>query len=162
MAALIGGVLVVAVLQNKDKEKKAAAAAAPGAAVQPAGESDAPSPFADRNNDPPTSRSGSKMGTENTAPEGLAETALWADSKVMADEGMKLVKEAVAARKKGDEDTYRTKGLEGYELLDQALMNTGDWLFELQQEHPNDSQVSRIGRHRERWGNAYKKVRKIK
>ncbi len=156
MAVLVGGALLVAVMQNKDKDKKAAAAAA-----QPAETPQASNPFADRDNDP-KGRDGSKIGTQNTAPEGLAETPIWADSKVMADKGMALVKEAIAARNKGDEETFKKKGIEGRDLIDEALMNTGDWLIDLQEQHPNDRQVDRIGRHRIRWGDALKKVRKIK
>ena len=156
MAVLVGGALVVAVMQNKNKEKKAAAAAAAPAEIPQTS-----NPFADRDNDP-KARDGSKIGTKNTAPEGLAETPLWADSKVMADKGMALVKEAVAARNKGDEEGYRAKGLEAQELLDEAMMNTGDWLIGLQEQHPNDRQVDRIGRQRVLWGNAMNKVRKIK
>jgi hypothetical protein len=155
IAVLVGGALVVAVMQNKDKEKKAAAAA-----EQPAETPQTSNPFADRDNDP-KARDGSKIGTKNTAPEGLEETPLWVDAKAKAEKGMALVKEAIAARNKGDEETYRSKGLEGYNLLDEALLNTGDWLVALLAQHPGDRQVSRIERHRSRWGDSYKKVRKI-
>lgn len=156
IAVLVGGALVVAVMQNKkkDKEEKAAAAELSVEAPQTS------NPFADRDNDP-KARDGSKIGTKNTAPEGLEETPLWVDAKAKAEKGMALVKEAIAARNKGDEETYRSKGLEGYDLLDEALLNTGDWLVALLEQHPGDRQVSRIERHRSRWGDSYKKVRKI-
>ncbi len=155
MIVLVGGALVVAVMQNKNEEKEAAAAAAQ--AAEPVQTSN---PFADRDNDP-KARDGSKIGTKNTAPEGLDQTPLWVDAKVKADQGMALVKEASAARNKGDEEAFRAKGIQGRDLLDEALLNTGDWLISLQEMHPDDRQVARIERLRAKWGDAYKKVRKI-
>ena len=155
IAVLVGGALAVAVLQNKNKEKEAETSTAPAA-----DEPQTSNPFADRDNSP-KARDGSKIGTKNTAPEGLDQTPLWVDAKAKADKGIALVKEALAARRNGDEDTFRTKGLEGQELLDDALLHTGDWLIDLLDKHPDDRQVSRLERLRSKWGDSYKKVRKI-
>ena len=154
MAVLVGAALVVAVLQNKNKAKQAAAAAAQPAADEP----QKSNPFADRDNDP-RRRDGSKIGSGNTAPKGLNQTPLWLDAKAKADKGMALVKEAITARSNGDEETYKKKGLEGQELLNEALEATGDWLLALLEEHPDDRQVDGIGYTRGRWGKSYEKVR---
>ncbi|QDV04527.1 hypothetical protein Poly30_00180 [Planctomycetes bacterium Poly30] len=155
---LVVGALVVAVMQNKKKNEEAAAAAQ--AAERAVVKEQTSNPFADRDNDP-KARDGSKIGTQNTAPEGLAETKLWVDAKVLGDAGIALVKEATAALNQGDEETYRTKGIEARDKLDEALLQTGDWIIDLLANHPNDRQVDRLSRERGRWQDHIKKVRKI-
>ncbi len=158
MAVLVGGALLVAVMQNKKKDQEAAAAKT--ATEQKAAADDAPSPFGDRDNSPKT-RDGGRMAMKNTAPAGLAETALWVEAKKLGDRGIELVKEATKARKAGDEETFRTKGLEGRELLEEAVLNTGDWIIDLDMAHPGDRQVDKLSRERGRWQDHMKKVRKI-
>lgn len=158
IGALVIGALVVAVMQNKKKSEEAAAAAQ--TVQKKASDEPTANPFGDRDNDP-KARDGSKFGTKDTAPPGLAETDIWLNAKKLGDEGLMLVKEAIAARNKGDEETYRTKGREGHDKLDEAVMQTGDWLIELMSEHPDDRQVERLGRERGRWQDHMKKVRKI-
>lgn len=158
MAALVGGALVVAVMQNKKKEQESAAQAADAAK-----EAALPPPvdvFGDRDNSP-KARGGGRMAMGNTAPLGLDETPLWVESKALGAKGIALVKEAVAARKKGDEETFRSKGVEGRDILDEALMNTGDWIIDLIAAHPEDRQVDRLSRERSRWADHMNKVRKI-
>lgn len=159
MSVLVIAALIVAVMQNKQKKEEAAAAATE--VQQKADEPETSNPFGDRDNSP-KARGGGSMAMKNTAPAGLADTPLWVKSKVLGTAGIALVKEAVAARNKGDEETYRTKGLEGYGKLDEALMNTGDWILDLDGEHPEDRQVDRLRRERSRWADYYQKVRKIK
>lgn len=157
IAVLVGGALVVAVMQNK--KDKAEAAAAIQETEQRRNGTQTSNPFADRDNSP--KRRGGKRATATTAPPGLAQTEVWTNAKKMADQGIALVKEATAARKTGDEDTFRAKGAEGRDLLDEALMQTGDWILDLLAEHPDDGQVDKLSRERGKWQDAYKKVRKI-
>ena len=155
VGVMVAGAVFVAAKQSQADKKEAAETAEP--AVEPQKNN----PFADRDNSPPA-RGERASSMKNTAPPGLMEEPIWVNAKVLGDKGMKLVKEAQAARKAGDEDAYQKKGYEGRELLDQALMATGDWLIDLSEAHPNDRTVNGIAEMRFRWAKEQNKMRKVK
>ena len=156
VTVIVIAALAVAVMQNMDKEANDADPSASEAGTR----TTVNNPFADIANDP-TSRSSSGKTLVDTAPPGLMDNAVFRAAKALADDAKVLVKEAEAARKAGDEETFQTVGRRAKEQLELAFEKTGDWVLDLQDRYPNDRQVERIDREMMTWDRALRKVRKV-
>jgi len=102
-----------------------------------------------------------KTYEHDTAPAGLLENADYVRAMALAEDGIALVDEAIAAREAGDEDTYKAKARAGRDKIFEAKALTTDWLMELQDKYPKDRQVRRIETSRRDWDRALKKVKNL-
>ena len=106
------------------------------------------------------SRGGSKLS--NKAPAGLADHPAFTEGRDLAAKAKVLLDAALAARKAGDEDTYRTKGSAALVNYEEAMRVTSDWEINLIDEYGSkDRQVDKIGKEIDRWRKLMNKVRKV-
>jgi len=154
LIAAIGGALIV-MNAGKNKEKQNNAAPAGEQEDAPSG----PSPFDDVDLNVPGS---GRAKMVDISPPGLMEKAQFKKAEAFANEGIALMKAAIEADKAGDSDTYREKGLAAKAKLISAMEESTDWWMDLDERYPNDLQIKKIARVREKWSKALGKVRKIK
>lgn len=156
---IIGCVIALGALTAKDK----GAETGPDRSDSTPRDTGVENPFADLP-DVPIGRPGSRSKSllVDTAPPGLKETPLFKAAKTIADKGRALAKEAKDARAAGNEELFRTKGLEARENLELAFSKVGDWMIELGDKYPNDRQVDRLSKELESWDKSLRIVRKIR
>ena len=121
-----------------------------------AAESPSTNPFADVSVEMPGDK---RKKRKQLAPPNMDQTPIWVEAKTMADQGKTLIDEALVAQKKGDEDTYRDKGLRGAKLLEDARTKCVDWWIDQYDKYPGDIQLERMSRQMKSWTKARKKVR---
>ncbi len=152
LIAAIGGALII---MNSAKKKEEQQEGAPAQQNAPSG----PSPFDDVSLNVPGS---GRAKMVDISPPGLMETATFMKAEAFANEGIALMKAAIEADKGGDQETYRAKGLAAKAKLILSMEESTDWWMDLNEKYPNDIQVKKIARVREKWSKALGKVRKIK
>lgn len=155
--AIVGVIALVAIgfglLQKQDDADSNAEA---GATKKSAADSPTGNPFSDVAIETPGQDRKKRL---HLAPAGLDQTPVWIEAKAMADQGKRLVEKALAAKEKGDEETYREDGLRGGELLEEARATCVDWWIDKYAEYPGDVQLERMSREMKSWTKARKKVR---
>jgi len=111
------------------------------------------SPFADiPRESAPAARSGASRELVSRAPESLVADPAWVAAKAQAQEAFALSKEAEAAKKAGDDATFRAKAVAAREIMDQVTSDTAVWEESIVQRYGDDDVlVAVIQRERGRW-----------
>lgn len=99
---------------------------------------------------------------KDLSPPGLMETDIFKKAEALAKEGQELADEAFAAQKSGDIERFREVGVQARTKLLEATRQTADWWIDLNEKYPNDRQVEKISRVRDKWDRSLKPLRAIK